>query len=246
MTIDYRGSHTAVGYGETYDRTYREGYYKEQWDQLEQPLLRSVFSDLRASGAETYLDFACGTGRILSVGESIFPTSFGVDVSEAMLSQAAARCPGSTIRQIDLTRESLGRQFDVVSAFRFFLNAQPQLRREAVAAIASHLAPGGALVANVHVNRSSILGLAYRFRNTLSGATIANVMGFNELEDLFEGAGLQIEAAHWYSYWPRTGWRGAGLAARLLKPVDRFVGRLPAFAQRWSQSFMVVARRATS
>ena len=66
----------------------------------------------------------------------------GVDVSEAMLARAC--CPGNVrLQHIDMTRHFLGETFDVVTAFRFFLNAEPLLREQALQAIRNHLTEGG-------------------------------------------------------------------------------------------------------
>ncbi|WP_204320864.1 hypothetical protein, partial [Enterobacter hormaechei] len=63
----YRQSHVSPGYAEYYERTYAEGYYAIQWEQVEKPLVRAILAEFARRGAMHSLDFACGTGRILQL-----------------------------------------------------------------------------------------------------------------------------------------------------------------------------------
>ena len=71
-----------------------------------------------------------------------FGTVVGIDVSEAML-MCASVSENVTLYCIDITKVSLAETFDVVTAFRFFLNAEDSLRREALRAIYRRLREGG-------------------------------------------------------------------------------------------------------
>ncbi len=162
---DYRRSHAATDAGIVYGRTYETGYYAALWAKIEKPL---VERSLRALGGrhKKCLDFACGTGRITNVAAEYFAEVVGVDVSAPML--ACASVPDNVrLRQIDITRESLGETFDVVTAFRFFLNAEPRLREEALQAIREHLNKDGRLVCNIQMNAISPIGIAARIANRL-------------------------------------------------------------------------------
>ena len=77
-----------------------------------------------------------------------------------------ARADNVRLQQIDITRQSLGDTFDVVTAFRFFLNAEQQLRREVLEAIRKHLKPDGRLVCNIQMNATSAMGVASRVGTT--------------------------------------------------------------------------------
>ncbi len=87
----------------------------------------------------------------------------GVDISPSMLEVARERVPKAELICGDLTREPLltNRQFDVISAFRFFPNAEPELRRDAITELVPHLKPTGIMVFNNHRNAGSL------FRRTL-------------------------------------------------------------------------------
>lgn len=196
----YRDSHSSEGYGQRYRRTYEKGYYHYQWIYLERPLIERLFKELVADGAKSYLDFACGTGRILSVAESFFNETTGVDVSESMLAEARSLCKRSMILNMDLTSDHLPDTFDVITAFRFFLNAEDELRSGALKAISGLLSERGVFLANIHVNRRSILGYVYRVRNRILKKTTANIEGYEEFENLLQSNGFKIENVYWYSF----------------------------------------------
>ena len=240
---DYRDSHSAEGYGECYSQTYTDGYYFHQWNLLERPLLGAFLAQLKADGASSCLDFACGTGRITSVAESIFPSVVGVDVSSSMLEQARKSVNSAELIQQDITKQSLDQNFDVCTAFRFFLNAGDSLRREALSAIYEHLSENGSLVANVHVTSSSPLGLAYRLRNWVKGNTLANIESYENFEALLEGSGFYVDDVRWYSYLPRIGWMFPRAAEYAMLPVEKFASRFPLIPSRAAQAFIVVARK---
>ena len=124
----YRTSHSASDYGVVYSRTYQSGYYAALWSQIERPLLEEILKPV-AGGNRNCLDFACGTGRITNVVARLFGDVVGVDVASSMLA-AATRSAHIRFIQADITKTALGEQFDVVTAFRFFLNAEESLRRE--------------------------------------------------------------------------------------------------------------------
>lgn len=241
--MSYQDSHSSPGYGELYERTYREGYYRAQWERIERPLLRRLLAVTHAEGARTTLDFACGTGRILAEHEAFFPDTWGVDVSEAMVTRARDRCAQSHIVLQDLTVAPLPVSFDVITAFRFFLNAEPELRTSVVAALWRHCNPGGRLIANIHVNRNSPLGIAYRLRNRLGVGTYANTLGLRPFIEILSEGGFRVDVVHWYSFLPRLGWAAPWMATTLLGPTDRLASALPQPLQGWSQAFLVVARR---
>lgn len=81
-----------------------------------------------------------------------------MDASAAMLACVPAALNVRVV-QVDITRESLGETLDVITAFRFFLNAEQRLREEALDSMRDHLKETGRLVCNVHMNAASPFGL---------------------------------------------------------------------------------------
>jgi SAM-dependent methyltransferase len=132
-------------------------------DKWEAHHLSQVLARLFPTQIPRYLDFACGTGRITQRIESQAGDSVGVDVSETMLAAARSKCRNTRFVRADLTRDDveLG-LFDLVTSFRFFGNAQSDLRSAVLAAIHRRLRPGGYLIINSHRNPLSFLGFAAR------------------------------------------------------------------------------------
>jgi SAM-dependent methyltransferase len=241
---DYRESHSQSGYGKIYRKTYVSGYYAAQWQKIERPLLQRVFEELRTGGSRSYLDFACGTGRILQVGEGIFPHSAGVDISEDMAHHAREICKESVVHAPrDITRHPLDGSFDVISAFRFFLNAQPDLRRDVLNAMARMQTPGGVLVCNTHVNSSSIVGFAYRFRNWVTGTHTAATLGALEFTKILNDAGYDVSKTYAYSYWPRMGNRMPGFQEKAVVAVERLQQVTGVLPRGMAQSILLVCRK---
>jgi len=241
---DYRNSHASDGYGATYLMTYARGYYAAQWEYIEAPLLRRIFERLHTAGNRSYLDFACGTGRILKVGEQLFDDATGVDISIEMAQHAREACTRATIHAPrDITAAPLEQTFDVISAFRFFLNAQPALRREVLAAMSAMQKSGGYLVCNTHVNSNSPLGIVYRLRNWLRGRKVAATLGVAEFTALLSEMGYDVEETHAYSFWPRIGSWAPGLQKRMLLAVDGLHARTNLLPRSISQSVILVCRK---
>lgn len=242
MKQGYRASHSSPGYGLRYSRTYRKGYYAAQWRDIEEPILRDLLSGSVALSPDSVcLDFACGTGRISSVLAEYCQSVIGVDISREML-MAAAVPDNVMLINLDLTKTAIGRQFDLVSAFRFFLNAEEQLRREALRAMRAHLVENGILICNIHMVSTSPMGAVYRMARCLRGKTIHNTMAKGEFIDLLSDEGfVPLQIVH-YGYLPRPGHFLSSVCERLVLPVEKFARslRLP---EALAQSFVVVARK---
>ena len=107
-----------------------------------------AFVDERRPDARTLLDVACGTGRHLEVFARHL-RCVGVDLDAAMLTVARRRCGRSVpLRQADMRTLDLGRRFDAVTCLFSAVAYMPTVAelRQAIAAMAAHLTPGGVLV----------------------------------------------------------------------------------------------------
>jgi len=191
----YRQSH--LGCGLDYHDRFADNPRRRMMWQIEQRVLESVLDTVqdRHAAEIDYLDFACGTGRVLAFVANRTGTATGVDVSDSMLEVAASGAAGAELISADITRDSSplrGRSFDLITAFRFFPNAEPGLRSEAIAALAGCLKPGGRLVFNNHRCLSS---LRHRLVRALTlGRKGRTGMSRREVLELVAGAGLEIEA----------------------------------------------------
>lgn len=155
---DYRFSHMASGKGRSYNRQFSDQPYRSLVWEYERGVLDRILSEPKLKAPFRLLDFACGTGRVLKYLAPRAAVLVGVDLSPSMLEVAREMVPGAEIIEADLTREDLlgERVFDLITAFRFFPNAQKELREEAMEVIVRHLSPGGVLVFNNHKNTASL------------------------------------------------------------------------------------------
>lgn len=189
--MSYTDSHKGKG------RDYHESFAPEVnphramlW-RLEQRALDGILRDYLMPGSIAHLDFACGTGRILGHLVGRVATATGVDVSPSMMQVAREVAPGAELIEADLTQQDvLGeRRFDLITAFRFFPNAEPELRRAVLQILTRHLAPRGVLAFNNHKNRNS---LRRRLSRLLGREAPGHTMTHTEVQDLVTDAGLRI------------------------------------------------------
>ena len=134
---------------------------------LEQDVLRSILERHgTAATKRRLLDFACGTGRVLSFLENLVDETDGVDISRAMVNRASSRCRRSKLFVGDIVedRSLVAGPYDVITAFRFLLNADAPLRERVLPALRERIGDGGLLIANLHGNAHSLrhFSLAYR------------------------------------------------------------------------------------
>jgi SAM-dependent methyltransferase len=233
-STDYRETHTGEGRGKIYDTRYRSGGEAFYWENLERPLLARLFHDVSTRHGKRYLDVACGTGRILEVAAPSFDDVVGVDISEPMLVEARRKVPFARVLQMDVTtgKNTLGR-FDVVSLFRFLLNAEPHLREGALAWIRSALSENGVLIANNHLNSASPLGLLLRLRNRQLGTRRHNVLSDTDVHALMAAHGLKITRSFGFGFIPM--FRGRIILPRmLLLYIEKGLMALP-FLQRFAK-----------
>jgi SAM-dependent methyltransferase len=237
----WRHRHAAEGYGEFYNKLFEKGYYSALWSEVEKPIVESV---LRPMGGRdrTCLDFACGTGRITNVAAEFFGKVVGTEISDTML--ATARTPNNVcLRKIDLTVEPLGESFDVVTAFRFFLNADGSLRLEALKAIHAHLNTHGRLVCNIHLNAASPAGFARRIVNWIPNVDHRNTLSLHSFNTLLNEADFVATQVICYGFLPGLPFNLlANLSYKLVKPVEELALALRVPASL-AQHFIVVARK---
>jgi SAM-dependent methyltransferase len=204
---DYRESHHARG-GEYDGRIFSTPFdaYIDRWETHH---LALALHRLYPARIPRYLDFACGTGRITQRVEPFAVESYGVDVSESMLRVARSKCEKTKFVCLDLTREEadIG-SFDLVTSFRFFGNAQDELRAAALSAINHRLRPGGYLAINNHRNPRSVMAVARRMATgseemDLSHAKLGSLLRRHGFEVVFRRAigfwiiRAKLATAHW-------------------------------------------------
>lgn len=212
-------SHRGADKAADYDRDFwTPGSAKAQNWATERRLLDRVFRSVLPAPPRRAVDFACGTGRVLAELESRVPETYGIDVSTDMLAIARERCPRSRLICRDVTRDETPLDpvgpADLVTSFRFFLNAEPALRRTALAWIRANLSAQGRLVANFHLNPRSLRGTYLRVR--LLRRRRMPMLSPRGITQLLAEAGFVVEDIQGYEYLP---YRRAG--THLVAPALR-------------------------
>lgn len=198
----YRSSHR--GKGRDYHACFSEIPRIATVWKIERRILADVMRRFFAGRDVDHLDFACGTGRILTYLEDFVRSSTGVDVAASMLEIAERLVKHAGLVEGDITRAAvLGQEkYDLITAFRFFPNAEDGLRDEAVRALVKHLKPNGYLVFNNHKNASS---LKYRLMNLMKGHDAHDRrMSHAETVRLVRSAGLTIRKRYHVGILPET------------------------------------------
>lgn len=165
-TTDYTASH--LGRGLDYDANFANLPMRTFLTGVEGQAIQQLLADVKAA---EIVDLACGTGRITRILTTEFGGSriCGVDVSKSMLSEAANSVPGArfTVGDIRNLSEIVPDQsVDLLTSFRFFPNAEPQLRTAAYNAISRAVRGGGHVLINNHRNFWSPSYLLRRARST--------------------------------------------------------------------------------
>ncbi len=239
--MSYRDSHRAKG--QDYHETFSASPHRGMIWRVERSVLDRITRRYLRDAAADYLDFACGTGRILAHVGRGRRRATGVDVSASMLAVARQRAPFAEIIEGDLTREDLlgERRFDLITAFRFFPNAEDPLREAAMAALVRHLAEDGLLVFNNHMNESSSARRLARWLDRPAPDS-QRLMSRAEVRALVDGAGLRILEEHPIAALPFTE-RRMLRPAWLLEGLERLIAPLPGVAAL-AQNLIYVCRRA--
>ncbi len=214
-TEDYRKSHTAKGYGEFYDKNlFTEGEFAYEMWKKERKILEDIVS--RYCNGGRYLDFACGTGRVLSLLENKFDESYGLDISKEMLSVAEGKVNKAHLVCGDATNnpDIVPGKFDCITAFRFFLNAQDELRHSVLDFIVKKLNNDDSIfIFNIHGNKYSTRWFLVMF-DRLFNISRQNQMSMSDIKKMLEPHGMEIIEYHgvgfiykvFYKYMPKKLW----------------------------------------
>lgn len=241
--MSYRGHFVGEGAAAAYDteeyagQSYGSLLWAIESGQLD-ALLRDVSRDAR------YLDFACGTGRVLAHVAPYFASATGIEIAPSMAELARRRVPDAKILVRDITSSDVEVEgtYDVVTAFRFMLNAEPELRVAALRALRRRLAgPEAILIFNNHGNLFShklVTAAPRMLRHRGTHQPSGNVLTEHELRRVAREARLEIRRV------AGAGLLGGRLAQRLPRtPVERLERRFAASSlSRLGSNQIYVAR----
>lgn len=187
---------------EAYERTTQSKHIKLIYE-LEKLILEKLFAGINSQD-KTVMDFACGTGRWTEFLEKHFKQTIGVDVSENMIEIARQKCKRASFFLADITSENADRelqdkQSDVITAFRFYKNAQKQLRQQATVAIPKYLKEDGLFIFDLHLNTFSFMGILasiiriLRLNKLLNiGELTVRTISLGDIKRLFKNSSLKI------------------------------------------------------
>lgn len=153
---DYRRGHHERGH--EYDSALAADPFDTYMTEWETGRVKALIDLHFPHGVGRYLDFACGTGRMTSVIAPAAGEVVGVDISESMIAQARNKLSSARFIVADLTSESvdLG-MFDLVSSFRFFGNADMELRIKVLRELNRRMKDGAFLLVNNHRNPAALI-----------------------------------------------------------------------------------------
>ena len=240
MELDYRLTHTAPNYGIAYEERFHKNPYRSMMWELEQEVLDGIPKEFYPSRSIRHLDFACGTGRILSHLKGQTAVSVGVDLSESMLEVARKRNSDAEIIKADITQEDVlgDRKFNLITAFRFFPNAQEILRYEVIKKLVEHLDDDGLLVFNNHLNTSSLLV----FLSRLLMKKKRHGMARDEVDTLLKSVNMFVHRKYCLGIIPSTEKRLL-LPRLLLAPLERLLSKVSFMSSLATNQIFVCKRR---
>lgn len=239
---DYRLSHQSQYKTERYERdVYRAGSYDDfVWQEEKKILDRELDLLKKRIPVPRYLDFGCGTGRIIEYLENKVDESVGVDIAHEMLAVAKEKLRHSRLIEADITTDDILREqkFDIITAFRVFLNAEPQLQDAILKTLAPKLSDSGIFIFNIHGNIWSFrLPMVWWYR--LRGRYL-NYLSYRQIKRLLVRHDLHVERLYGLGLIPKPFYR---LCPRASFTLDRFLARIP-LIKYISYNLIFVCKRA--
>ncbi len=213
--LNYTESHKSKNYGLKYDKgIYAKNTYDDSLWIIEKLILSKFFNS--NSKNLKFLDFACGTGRITKFIEKYdFKEIWGFDVSDSMLKVAENKLDKTKLINIDINNDNIENYFnyfDIVTAFRFFLNAENELRKKTFFNLNKIIKKDAYLIFNIHGNKKSIRFFYVIFHNFVRGFiyfilnkkknifTYKKQISNNEIINLLEKNNFKVEKVFSYSF----------------------------------------------
>lgn len=205
-----------------------DSYPSYIWE-LQKHTLKDIIQRHRPDGSRRVLDFACGTGRILSFVEEFVDHSDGIDISPEMVEIAREKCKKSSVIVGDILGQSglAAVDYDFVTMFRFLLNAEDETRRRILTRLREYLLQrNGLLIANVHSNANSVRALSIAYRRNIRGEA-ASQLSRKQIRQLFADTGFEIVEEHGFGVLPPVLHRT--LLSAPAKWIDSTVCKIPLF-----------------
>jgi len=217
----YTLSNLQKNWGKKYDEGYNIDSYDTRVWHLEKQILKETLSRFNKNKKTVrILDFASGTGRVAEYLEELgFRNILCMDASNEMLKEARKKTKYSKFAVVDITDKKIEKKFkkesfDIIIAFRFFLNADKELRSEAIKRLDWFLKKSGTLIFNIHGNRNSLRFFGVVSINTLkfilqrekrknkNYVPYRNQLSIKDIHRLLSQTSLKIGQIYSYSFFP--------------------------------------------
>ena len=247
--IDYRNEFKKDA--QAYDRIVQSKHIRLIY-RLEKEVLRDVFSRLPCQDPKV-MDFACGSGRWTRVLETLSDRTLGVDVSPQMISRAKETCRMTEFVVTDITSEQVsdalcGRKFNVITAFRFYKNAQDALRQSVTDALPTYLEEEGLFVFDLHLNTHSFMGLLANLMRLLQfprlfgmSELLIRTMSMADVKRLFADSAFEVVDYYGMGFLPGRS-NTVLLPQKWLYSLEAFFTRRQLF-RRLSYTLLIIAKK---
>ena len=200
LTDSYKEQFTTPSTARNYEELYAPETADDLLWQIEQEHLKRVVGLLRKKCKQIdYLDFACGTGRIISFVEPLVDSATGIEISPEMIKIAQQNVTDASLHCRDITSDDaeIEGKYDLITTYRFILNAEPALRVAGFKALAARLKDQSSrLVFSNHGNPWSYKALMWPIhvsRQILFGKKReGNYLTRRQTRAVLDAAGLEV------------------------------------------------------
>ncbi len=239
--MDYRKSHLHPEKGATYHAEFTKNPYRSMVWTFEKKVFQKILNSYFEGVEINHFDFACGTGRILSYFGNSVKKSTGCDISPSMLEVASENNKLAQIIQADLTKNNVlnNEKFNLITAFRFFPNAEKELRMDAMQVISRHLDDNGYLIFNNHKNTDSTRNRLARLFGRVNFQGMSNV----EVDVLLKENNLEVVETFSLCIFPSSEKKSL-LPIWLLQLVEQTLSYFSLF-KNYGENIVYLCRRST-
>ena len=222
--VSYRESHTAEDTAKNYDKAIGSKFESRIY-MIEDILFWKLLNKYAKKDSKI-LDFACWTGRKTSFLKEHYEDVRWFDISDAMLSVARQKYQNIDFYKVDLWKDKVDEKFDLITAFRFFLNAEDSLKKYILKNMRDILKDSWYIIFNIHYNKYSLACLLQRITYYLwMDKHKQNVVSYWQMEKILEECWYEIKESIWYSHllgWSILRW----LPFNFLKDIDLFLMKI--------------------
>lgn len=228
---------SSKNFGKKYDKIISNKFEILIWN-VEKKILKKIYKKYLNNPKINYLDFACGTGRIITyfVNELGIKNAYGMDTSKPMLNEAKKKTIAKFINKNIVKEEKLliDKKFSLITSFRLFLNLEEKNRDIILKKLHKNLDDkNGYLIINNHLNRYSFLGIFFWIRHLLgekinrkNNQGILNTMSEREFRKLIKKNGFKIVKTYRFVLFPGRK-NFIVLPEKILINIEIFLSKIP-------------------